>query len=383
MHILIAPNAFKHSLNAQEAAKAIQGGLLASRIQCSSELFPIGDGGNGTGRLLVEKYAGKEITVWAQDPLGRTIETSYGVIDEGRTAIIEMASASGLHLLKQTELNPLIASSYGTGQLIKFALDQGIKKIIIALGGSATIDGGSGLLQALGVRFLNTKKEVITNLPRGLMELDDMDLSGLDARLLQCEIVVLCDVTNPLLGKNGAAHVFGRQKGADAAMVNQLEKILGRYAETIARTKGIKLADLPYSGVAGGASAGLKAVLNAKLVNGIDYFLELTHFEKALAKTDLVITGEGSIDVQTLQGKGPFGVARRAKGRGITVIGLAGVIPPENNNELNAYFDLLLAIGNGPSTREKALSSTAQHLHRTAVQLGNFIGCFTTTSGIG
>jgi len=373
MHILIAPNAFKHALDAAEAASSIQQGLAASRLSCTTQCFPIGDGGNGTCRLIVGNCRGTWINTTVKDPLHRPISASLGLIDDGRMAVIEMADASGLHLLNAEELDPLYADSYGTGELIRKALDEGAKHIVVGMGGSATVDGGSGLLAALGARFLDGAGREITDLPVGLQNLNRIDCTSLDKRLRDCRLTVLCDVANPLLGAHGAARIFGPQKGASPEMVLQLEAILSRYADVLHSETGIAVSDIASGGVAGGASAGLKAVVGAELVNGIQYFLELTQFEASLAHCDLVVTGEGSIDEQTLDGKGPYGVAKMAKARGIAVIGLAGRVPQESNVKLAEYFDALLAIGNGPSPLEEALRMTSANLSNVATQLGNLL----------
>lgn len=373
MHILIAPNAFKHAIDAGVAAEAIQRGLLASRLSCTCECFPIGDGGNGTCRLIIDRLQGELVQVPVMDPLGRPVTAALGLIEGGQTAVIEMADASGLHLLASTELNPLHANSYGTGQLIMAALDNGARKVIIGMGGSATVDGGSGMIRALGARFLDSAGKEITDLPVGLEGLHAIDLSGLDKRLQDVKVTVLCDVDNPLLGETGAAHVFGPQKGASSEQVKQLDDLLARYAAVIQTATGEDVSTRRSGGVAGGASAGLAGLLGAELVDGIDYFLDLTRFNESLSKSHLVITGEGSIDSQTLQGKGPYGVASRAKQRGLPVIGLAGSLPLEVNQELTAYFDTLLAIGNRPASLDDALADTAGNLARTAAQLGNLL----------
>lgn len=373
MHILIAPNAFKHALDANGVAMSIQKGLLESKLPCSCTSFPVGDGGNGTCELIVDQLQGETIHVWVSDPLGRVISAPLGFVHHGQTAVIEMANASGLHLLEQQELDPLHANTYGTGQLIKAALDKGVKKIIMGMGGSATVDGGSGILMALGVRFLDKEGHELTKLPIDLKKLHTIDRSTMDRRLTDCELTILCDVTTPLLGENGAAHVFGPQKGATPETVMQLDAILSHYAEIIEKETGVSISNLKSGGVAGGASAGLNGILGAKLVNGIDYFLDLTQFDEYLQKCNLVITAEGSIDHQTLHGKGPYGVAKRAKALGLTVIGLAGRIPSDVDAALYQYFDVLLAIGNEPSSLEEALSATARNLERVAMQIGNII----------
>ena len=372
MHILIAPNAFKNSLSAADAANAIEEGFKESRLTCTCECFAIGDGGDGTAELLVKKCDGLFVKANVHDPLGRKITATFGLIDKGKTAVIEMADASGLRLLKHDELNALQASSTGTGELIKQALDKGVTKIIIAMGGSATVDGGCGILSALGVKFLNKDGQTLVK-PEHLAQLDKIDVAELDGRILHCEVIVMCDVDNKLLGDNGAASIFGPQKGATAEGVKKLEDSLTKLAEVAFQQTGKDMASIKYGGTAGGAAAGLFAFLNAKLVNGIEYFLQLTNFEEALLRSNLVITGEGSIDEQTLQGKGPFGVAVRAKEKGIQVIGIAGKVPLNPGNHLRKYFDVLLPIANEPFDTTTALQLTSDNLIRTATELGNLL----------
>lgn len=373
MHILIAPNAFKHSLNAKEAADAIRKGLMQSKLECTCECFPIGDGGDGTGHLILEKCGGELVNAEVNDPVGRKIHAAFGLIDEGRTAVIEMADASGIRLLKPEELNPLLASSFGTGEQIKLALDKGARKIIVGMGGSATVDGASGMLKALGIRFLDAKGIELANLPESLQGLASVDVSQIDERIKETEVIVLCDVDNLLLGERGAAAIFGPQKGASPKAVLKLDAALCKLAEVALKQTDKNMSTINFGGTAGGAAAGLYAFLNAKLVNGIEHFLELTGFNNALEKSDLVITGEGSIDEQTMQGKGPFGVAYAAKLKGIPVIGLAGKIPLESNEKLQQYFDVLMAIGNQPTDLPNALANTAANLIRTSGELGNLL----------
>jgi glycerate kinase len=373
MNILIAPNAFKNSLNANDAAFAIQQGLALSSLDCTSTCFPIADGGDGTGSLIIEKCGGKVIEKEVHDPLGRKIKASFGLIDKGQTAVIEMADASGLRLLNKGELDPLKASSYGTGELVKFALDTGVNKIIIAMGGSATVDGGCGILSALGVSFLNDSGESLPANPKGLAGMVGVDASALDKRILSCEIVILCDVDNELLGLCGAAHVFGPQKGATPEAAELLDDFLKNFAAISSRQTGTDMAGIKHSGTAGGAAAGLHAWLNAKLVNGIDYFLSLTDFNEALKNCDLLITGEGSIDKQTLQGKGPFGVAVKAKNANVPVIGVAGKIPLGHDEELSKYFDVLMPINNEPGYIATAMKNTRENLIRTGKMIGDLI----------
>ncbi|HEY9340366.1 MAG TPA: glycerate kinase [Hanamia sp.] len=372
MNILIAPNAFKHGVNAGDAALAIREGLTQSKLEGAFEYFPVGDGGDGTGSLIVSKSNGIHVNAVAHDPLKRKIHASFGLIDAGKTAVIEMATASGLHQLQRNELNPMQATSMGTGELITDAMDKGARKIIIGMGGSATVDGGMGILKALGFRFLSAGGKDIS-LPGDLMDLFSIDSSGIDRRIRKCEVIVLCDVDNKLLGKQGAAAVFGPQKGASDSEVPILDAGLSRLSEVILSQTGKNIAALKYGGTAGGAAAGLCGLLNAKLVNGINYFLELTGFDLALQKCDLVITGEGSIDDQTTKGKGPFGVARRAKLNGLPVIGIAGKVPLNPDPVLQLYFDALIPIGHEPLDMATALAFTENNLIRTSREIGNLL----------
>jgi glycerate kinase len=371
MHILIAPNAFKNSLNAADAATAIKDGLLESNLNCTCECFPVGDGGDGTAELIIEHCKGVVVTAEVHNPLGRKINASFGLIDDNKTAVIEMANASGLRLLKQSEYDPLHTSSYGTGELIMQALNKGISKIILCIGGSATVDGAAGILQALGIRFLDSDKKELHKLPENMIHLDSIDLSGTDKRILNCQLMVLCDVENVLLGKDGAASVFGPQKGAGTDDVIQLELALTHLRDAVLQQTDKDMVLIKHGGAAGGVAAGLAVLLNAELVNGIEHFLLLTKFDEALKKADIVITGEGSIDIQTLQGKGPFGVAKMAKEKGKRVIGLAGKVPSETPALLQQYFDVLLSINDEPVDIAEALKNTSNNLKRKAKEIGN------------
>ena len=373
MHILISPNAFKNSLDAESAACAIREGLMQSGLSCTFELFPIGDGGDGTADLIIRKQRGSRVITDVQDPLGNDIKPTFGLIDSQKTAVIEMANASGLRLLKQADLNSLRATSFGTGQQIRIALDKRVEKIIIGMGGSATVDGGTGILQALGIRFLNEQGGLLSNLPESLVNLSTIDVSGLDKRIFNCEIIIICDVDNSLLGEDGAAAIFGPQKGASPEDVIKLEASLKRLSEVTLQQTDKDISNIKYGGTAGGAAAGLYAFLNAKLVNGVDYYLQLTQFDKALEKADLVITGEGSIDKQTLKGKGPFGVANKAKLKGIPVIALAGKVPLIKDTDLDEYFDVLLSIGDGSFDMKTALATASDNLTRTSREIGNLL----------
>ena len=373
MRILIAPNAFKNSLAAQDVAEAIKIGLEESKLQCTVDCFPVGDGGDGTAELILKYYNGNIVFVTVHDPLMREISSSFGLMEGEKTAVIEMANASGLKLLRLNELDPLHTTSFGTGELIKESLDRGVKKIIMCIGGSATVDGATGSMQALGFRFLDKDGRELINTPETLVNLETIDFLGVDERIMQCKIIVLCDVENVLLGKEGAAAVFGPQKGASPDDVKKLDSSLAKLGNVILKQTGKDVSTIKSGGAAGGMAAGLAALLNADLVNGIDYFLSLTNFDQALENVDLVITGEGSIDEQTLHGKGPYGVARRAKQKGIPVIGLAGKIPFERIGPLETYFDVLLSINNEETELSQALSQTRQNLKRTSKNIGDLL----------
>lgn len=373
MHILIAPNAFKNSLNATDAALAIGKGLEQSQLKYTCTYFPVGDGGDGTAELILQHCNSTFAITEVHDPLGRKITASIALIDEESTAIIEMADASGLRLLNTDELDPLHASTFGTGELMKFALEKGARKIILGIGGSATVDGGVGLLKALGVRFQDGEGRDLSGMPESLVDLVSIDISGLDKRMVQCELIVLCDVENTLLGKNGAAKVFGPQKGALEEDIKKFEAALTQLRDVTLKKTGFDMATFKHGGAAGGTAAGLASFLHAKLVNGIEYFLQVTGFDDALKNANFVITGEGSVDSQTLQGKGPFGVARKAKEKNIRVIALSGKVPLETDQELDKYFDVLLSIGHEPSHVDDALQVTAANLERTAKAIGKLL----------
>ena len=371
MHILISPNAFKGSLTADLAAEAISKGFQQSKLNCTCECFPVADGGDGTADLLIKKLNGVPISITVHDPLQRKINSTYGLLKDSKTAIIELANASGIKLLKKEELDPLHATTYGTGELIKDALDKQVTKIILCIGGSATIDAGTGIMEALRIKFLDVNNNILQKLPEDLIHLKLIDLSSLDQRILHCELVVLCDVANTLLGENGSAKIFGPQKGADEKAIQKLEEALTRLRNIVLLQTEQDMALIKYGGASGGVAAGLAALLNANLVNGIEYFLDITQFDKALQHTDLLITGEGSIDAQTLQGKAPFGVAQRAKEKNITVIGMAGAIDLSANDELHNYFNKLLAINNKAESLAESIKNTSFNLFNTAFELGN------------
>ena len=373
MHILIAPNAFKNSLDAPAAATAIEKGLQQSKLSFTSEKFPVGDGGDGTAALLLQRLGGRLIGAVVHDPIGRKISTSFGWVEKTKTAILELADASGLRLLRPDEYIPLRSTTQGTGELIRQALDKKAERIILGIGGSATVDGAVGILTELGIRFMDGNGNSLTDLPENLVYLEQIDVSNLDQRIVNTELVVLCDVDNYLLGKAGAANVFGPQKGADEGTAIRLEAGLSKLQEVAVRTTGKDMANMRHGGAAGGVAAGLSVFLNARLVSGIEYFLSITAFDQALEKTTIVITAEGSIDQQTLQGKAPFGVAKSAKKYHVPVIALAGKLPLIISQDLRNYFNILLSINHEPLVLESALQYTAENLARTAREIGDLL----------
>ncbi len=368
MKIVIAPNAFKHALQAEEVADAITAGLERSGLIADLVTLPIGDGGDGTGRLLAKHFHAAWVPTSVKDPLGKVIESGFYFGHGESIAIVEMADASGIRLLQKSELNPLVASSFGTGQLLAAALKTGVKKILLCVGGSATVDGGVGILRALGVELLNRGKNPIGDFPVGLKNLHQLEFSRLDKRLMNVELVILTDVRNPLLGPNGAVRIFAPQKGASLSDVLILEESMSRLAEVVSAQKSVNIGIIERGGAAGGVAATLHGVLGAKLVSGIDYFLDVSGFDKALAGADLVITGEGKLDRQTLDGKGPLGVASRAKKIGVRVIAMAGEI--EDVQELSSFFDEVVDINAGHPDSKDLLLKTRRRLTESALSIG-------------
>ena len=374
MKILVAPNAFKGTLSAPEAADCIIRGLARSGLACECDRMPIADGGDDTMEVLVAD-GGQVRQETVEDPLGRPIRAAWGLLADGRTAVVEMARASGLKLLKDDERDPLRTSTYGTGQLIAAAVMAGARRIIVGVGGSATVDGGAGCVQALGVRLLDENGR---DVPRGggaLGRVRRIDMSGLLPPLREgiMEVLVACDVDNPTLGPGGAAAVFAPQKGASPDQVAVLEANLTHFFTLVAEQVGVDVRDLPGGGAAGALSAGLAAFLGAELRSGIDLVLEALDFERRLADVDLVITGEGRMDSQTLGGKGPFGLAMAARRRGIPTVALVGSIGDGEDALLEAGLAAILPVVPGPITLEAALADAANLLERAALRLGRLL----------
>jgi len=344
MKIVVAPQEFKGSLTAVEAAQAMAEGLRRALPDVTLELVPMADGGPGTVEAVVAVAEnGRQMTAAAHDALGRPLEAAWGIIDDG-TAVIEMAAASGLILLTEDERDPRIASTYGTGELVRAALDAGCSRIIVGIGGSSTNDGGAGMAQALGARLLDDAGQDLPPGGAALARLDRIDLSGLDARLGQCRVLAATDVFNRLCGPEGASLLYGPQKGATPEVAQELDAALRRYAQVIERDLGVRVLDLAGAGAAGGLGAGLAAFLGAELVLGAQLVAEAVGLEQKLKGADLALTGEGRLDAQTSFGKAPWEVARLAKGCGLPVIAIAGSLEADCRAALGETFDAVVAI---------------------------------------
>lgn len=328
MKIVIAPDSFKGSLTAHEATTAMSNGVLSVLPNVKIEEIPLADGGDGTLDSLVFSTKGQFKDVPALDPIGREIIAQYGILGDRKTAVIEMSIASGLTLLKKNELNPLLTTTYGTGQLIQQALDDGFKRLIICIGGSATNDCGSGMAQALGVLFQDKYGNEIQEKMCGdlIGNVAYMDLSNLHPAIQECKIIVASDVSNPLLGEEGCAMVYSPQKGATFDIVKKLEKNMESFINVAENTTSISVRDIPGSGAAGGLGAGLMLFLGAKLQSGIDIVLKACDFQKRIKNADLIITGEGKIDDQTIHGKTISGIVQYANKQKIPIIAFAGSV---------------------------------------------------------
>lgn len=372
--ITIAVDSFKGSLSSREVAQAFELGFCRRLPDCKVRKVSIADGGEGTVDALVETLDGVYVDATVSDPLGRQIVARYGVIDGGKSAVMEMSAASGLPLLAPSERNPLLTSTYGTGEMILHALDRGCRKFLVGIGGSATNDGGTGMLRALGFRFLDAQGAELIGGGEILEHIVTIDASTVRKELCECEFIVACDVTNPLYGPAGAAYVYAPQKGADRAMVEQLDRGLRVYARAIERFNGIKVDDIAGAGAAGGLGGGFKALLAARLERGIDMVLDAMHFDDIIAGCDLVVTGEGRIDRQTTMGKAPSGVLNRAEAQGIPVVAIGGAVQP--CEELSqSGFAAVLPIVAGPVSLDVAMQYDVafENVARTAEQIARLL----------
>ena len=373
MNILIAPDSFKDCMSAREVANALGRGIKKILPDSVLVMVPMADGGEGTVESVIDATGGERIVHRVKDPLLREVSSFYGITGDGKTAVIEMAAASGLELLELEERDPWITSTYGTGQLIGDALDRGCSKIMLGIGGSATNDCGAGMAEALGVKFSGRFGKLTVRGGGVLSEVELIHLEGLDSRIAGTEIVVACDVNNPLTGPQGASAVYGPQKGADREMVEKLDRNLTHFAGVIENQLGREISKVPGSGAAGGLGAGLMAFLDATLMKGIDMIAEVTGLEEKIRQADLVITGEGKMDAQTQFGKTPFGVAQLAKKHGLPVIGIAGTLEEDAGVLYQEGFDLLLPIQEKPGDLAAALAGAEPLLERTGERIARLI----------
>jgi glycerate kinase len=366
MRVLVAPQEFKGTLTAREAAAAIAAGLRRALPDAEIDVLPLADGGPGTVAVLVEAMGGRYIETDVHDPFGRPLRARWGALP-GRTAAIEMAAASGLVLLRPDERDPRRASTHGTGELVRAALDAGSRRIIVGVGGSATNDGGAGMAQALGARLTGAGGRDLPPGGAALAQLERIDVSALDARLGETEVTVAADVTNPLCGPDGASLVYGAQKGASDAVARELDEALANYARVIERDLGIRVADVPGAGAAGGLAAGLIAFCGATVRPGFDVVAEAVDLRARIAGAGVVVTGEGRLDRQTAFGKTTAGVARLARVAGTPVVAIAGSV--ERGSEA---FDAVFALVDG-GTEQEAFERPAALLELAAEQAGAWI----------
>jgi glycerate kinase len=373
MNILIAPDSFKDCLSALEVASALERGIRKILPDTLCTLVPMSDGGEGTVQAVIDATRGELVYLKVKDPLLREVNSFYGITGDGETAVIEMAAASGLELLTDEERDPWITSTFGTGQLIGDALERGVRKILLGIGGSATNDGGAGMAQALGVKFSGRGGILTVQGGGALSEVGQIHMEGLDPRLAGAEIVVACDVTNPLTGPHGASFVYGPQKGANKEMAGKLDRNLTHFAGLIHDQLGKEVSMTPGAGAAGGLGAGLVAFLDASLVKGFDMIAGVVGLEEKVLAADLVITGEGKMDAQTRFGKTPFGVAQLAKKHGKQVIGVAGALDDETGILYEAGFDMLMPIQEKPGELESSLKNGKLLLERTGERLARLL----------
>lgn len=362
--IVLAPDSFKESMTAKEVCEAMERGIRKANSQIRCIHVPMADGGEGTIQSLVDATGGRVYSKEVVGPLGNNVVAEYGILGNGEIGVIEMASASGIHLVDSEKRNPLITTTFGTGQLIKACLDKGVKKLLIGIGGSATNDGGAGFIQALGGRLLDENGDDLSYGGGALAKLHTIDLSNLDERLKYVSVEVACDVNNPLCGKEGASYVFGPQKGATREMIEILDQNLSHYAEVIKEQLGKDV--ISKAGAAGGLGAGLMAFLDVKLKNGIEMVIEYANLEEKVRDADMVWTGEGSIDFQTQYGKTPLGVAMIAKKYNKPVIALAGRVGNDIDVLYDKGIDAIFGIMRGVTSIEEALVKGPENVEKTS-----------------
>jgi len=372
MKIILAPDKFKGCMRSPQICEILKRAIEEELPEAEIVSLPLADGGEGTSEALLAATGGKCRQAQVTGPLGKPVQACFGIYNGGRSAVMEMSSASGLELLSRKELDPLLASTYGTGELIKAALDAGAREITIGIGGSATVDGGAGMAQALGFKLLDSAGNELGRGPHELLKLSSIDASQADKRLANVKIKVACDVRNPLLGRNGAARVYGPQKGATIEMVETLEGCLSTLAKIWIDSDMLDSVDKPGDGAAGGLGAGLRAFCKAKICSGARIVMDAVSFEDHLAGASLVITGEGCTDSQTKDGKLCSEVAKAAKKAKVPVFLLSGSLRGDVQ-KLNEIFDVALSISTGHSSLEEAIASGRHDLYFTARNLAKLI----------
>ncbi|MBX9988011.1 glycerate kinase [Priestia aryabhattai] len=373
MKIVIAPDSFKESLTALHVCEAVEKGIKTHFPNAEISKVPMADGGEGTVQSLVDATGGQIIQAKVTGPLGKEVEAFYGILGDRKTAVIEMAAASGLHHVPVDKRNPLITTTRGTGELILKALDHKVEYIIIGIGGSATNDGGAGMAKALGAKLLDANGAEIKEGGGSLDQLTAIDLTNLDSGLAEVKVEVACDVDNPLTGETGASAVFGPQKGATSDMVKQLDRNLAHYAAVIEKEMDIHIQNVPGAGAAGGLGGGLLAFLSAELKPGVDIVIKATELENYIKDADLVITGEGRIDGQTIYGKTPIGVAKTAKKHSVPVIAIAGSIGAGSEAVYEHGISALFSVVPGAVTLSEALEKADENIERTAKNVASVV----------
>ena len=366
MKIVIAPQGFKGNLTALEVARAIEAGVKRIVPDALTILKPMADGGEGTVQALVDATGGEIITTEVTGPLGEPVNAHWGILNDRVTAVIEMAAASGLPLVPPEKRNPLTTTTYGTGELILAALAKGCRKLIIGIGGSATNDGGAGMAQALGARFLDAKGKELAPGGAALADLEHIDVTNLDPRLVGFEVTLACDVNNPLCGPRGASAIYGPQKGATPELVEQLDAALAHYADVVRKDLGADVRNVAGAGAAGGLGMGLMVFLKARLIPGIDVVIEATNLVADLTGADLVFTAEGRIDCQSAMGKVLTGVALKAKEFGSPVIALAGEVADDCRVVYEQGIDAVLSIAPGPISLDQSMAVADKLIADTA-----------------
>ena len=366
--IVVASDSFKGSLTSLEVAAGAEQGIHEVFPECEVVKVNVADGGEGTMDALRSTLGGQWVTVAAADPLGRPRNVSYVVLGDGNTAVIEMSAASGLPLLEPQEQNPMLTSTFGTGEMIVDALSRGCRRFLVGIGGSATNDAGMGMLEALGFRFIDKDGKVLPGRGESMSEVVDIDMSHVSPEVKESEFIIACDVDSPFCGPRGAAYVFSPQKGADPQMVAELDAGMVHLAEVIVRTTGKDIRNIPGAGAAGGLGGGFLAFLNSRLERGIEMVLDAIAFDDIIRGSDLVITGEGRVDSQTLTGKTPFGIMKRAQKQNIRTVAIGGAVMLGDDDDVSGFDSIWPVTPEGMPLEEAMKAETASANVRETVK---------------